>query len=675
MSAIALSPNLNDNCLSSSDSHHKTELYSKTNILCIELGKTRFKAACLTPSMDVNALKNVKITVGRSSEWLQKNTHLLFRNSLGNPLSELLSEPYTEISLSIFGPIFDQARHISWRTAGLPSENLKELLENETGRPVEIDSDSASWAIGAIEYLKFEEKIVTYPCLAVTLGTRVGLALIESEHQIKVIEFWAMDPLYPRLSQHLNSPDLISPRQLLEKKYLENLFGGEDFIDENMNTYRATYNQHLYDFIDDACEQLEKHFLLSNISTILIGGGHSRFVDDHQSGAKEMHVLNPQKLTEKSFSPDIIQLLGCLRMTHTSSLSISTYPTELEIFQYLKGAKADPLIDLYNHQNILRNQYGFKGEIEFKKWNGKMNALISVSERHGDLKIPFGVFKPEKKGDIAELQRQALREMENRGFAYAPQIVRTQDDKKLTSIGNKIYSCFDIELNQNQSENSICFEEMLKLISHFHNYSKNSSFSEVLQKEILTIYRERFSYFSDPQFESFFFRSADNLEIILKSAKYFASNSFKEIYDTLPCTLIHGNHHTQNIIISKKQPYFIDFDTMRTDARILDLTLFVGLDYENSYLILLQENRLFSCIEEYYGNLETIEKEYFHTMVLFSQIERLTWELHIIKEAILKQDQETAQQFKNNFYKSIARLNTILSHTPNNDLARINIGF
>lgn len=296
-------------------------------VLCIEVGHTRFKATTMVTPLTLKSLKATQIIVGRSAPWLQQNLYLLFTKSLDSPLSPFLEKRPDMVSLSIFGPISNRSKHVFWQKARLP-EHLKDSLQNTTSRRVMIDGDAVSWAIGALEYLKLNSAQVTFPCLALTLGTGVGAALIGNVDQIKAIEIWIMDPSYPRLGKYaVTKNSLKSPRQLLEKAFLDKISGGEEFTDIKMKTYRPEYNLHFQAFVEDACEEIEKKLQLQNkILSVLVGGGYSRFIDEPKDKSRTTFVLNPQKLIKEGFLPDIVQLLGCLRHCHMPAIRTDTYP-------------------------------------------------------------------------------------------------------------------------------------------------------------------------------------------------------------------------------------------------------------------------------------------------------------------------------------------------------------
>jgi len=294
---------------------------TKRTTLCIEVGHTRIKAAILPQKPTLQGLKNSKTFAYPSKPWLQQNLEKLFQKNRASPLYALLHKNPSAISLSIFGPIYDHSRYDLGKPHSIVPVNLKEVLEKELGRELHIESDSVSWAIGALEYLKLHSEKLPLPSLAITLGTGIGVALIENANSVVAIELWAKPIPLPRLEL---LTDKRPAHRVFGKKYLDTLFKGEEFVDEGMISYSRTYNQQLMACIEDLSAYLSDLFSIP-ISSVIIGGGYSRFID-LSSEEREIRLLHPQKLSQEGLSPDIIQLLGCLRQAQKDPLHTWTYP-------------------------------------------------------------------------------------------------------------------------------------------------------------------------------------------------------------------------------------------------------------------------------------------------------------------------------------------------------------
>jgi hypothetical protein len=302
-------------------------------ILCVEIGNTRIKASIL-PNYDLTLedLRKLNTIAFPSKPWLKQNVDQLFNKSSQTPLSELLSTNPVVISLSIFGPIYDKRIHGCGIRNGL-FENLQEVIQQQVSCPIQIESDAVSWAVGAIEYLGLQSQTIDFPCVAITFGTYIGVALIENPHKISALEIWAMSPAYDRLTPFAQSYNLQDfPVAILLKKHIDTVSGGEAFIEEKMKTYRPEFNQHVQAFIDDISEHLQMIFpCLPKIKSVLVGGGYSRFINTLNCSNRTSFILSPHNLIAQGIAPDIIQLLGCQKMCREDAILTQTYPTLHEI--------------------------------------------------------------------------------------------------------------------------------------------------------------------------------------------------------------------------------------------------------------------------------------------------------------------------------------------------------
>jgi hypothetical protein len=306
---------------------------TKEMLLCVEVGNARTKA-CILPNYDLTLedLRKVKTMAFPSGPWLKQNIDQLFNKSSKTPLYDLLSTNPSRISLSIFGPIYNKRIHGCGVRNGV-FENLHEIIQKQVPCKIQIESDAVSWAIGALEYLQLQSQTVHFPCVAITFGTYIGIALVENPHEISAIEIWAMSPDYTRLKPFAQSYNLQEfPVAILLKKHIETVSGGEAYIDEKMKTYRPEFNLHVRAFIDDISEHMQKIFpSIPEIKSVFIGGGYSRFIDPLNCSAYTSFILSPQALTAQGIAPDIIQLLGCQRMCYKDNISTQTYPDLHEI--------------------------------------------------------------------------------------------------------------------------------------------------------------------------------------------------------------------------------------------------------------------------------------------------------------------------------------------------------
>lgn len=318
--------------------------------------------------------------------------------------------------------------------------------------------------------------------------------------------------------------------------------------------------------------------------------------------------------------------------------------------------KADAQSALYNLKNFLNTEE----DLSFEKLKGgAYNAPILVFISAGHHKISLGVLKHEQDSSLAEKRMHALDEMIKNGFEHFPRILRDKAGEYLVNLGGEFYSC--IEYLEPDSNQPLSFEEMFKLTSNFHAYSKNIHLTEAHYKRTLDWFCESSSSITnlDPklmQWDPSIFKT-DAWEECVQCSHYFISPSFREIYDNLPALLIHGDITPNNIIFSGGQPFFIDLETARTDVRLRDFAVFSGGVFLEQYLTLLEEDKLFSCIQANYGDLENEEKEYFPLIVLLERCGVLAWSLQVLKQSLYDQDLQKAQMFRDIVTNTIREIN------------------
>lgn len=302
--------------MTSNDSFYQRQK-SGASILCVEIGHTRIKATQLSYPLTMDSLRNIKTIEALSAPWLKGNIQDLFKVSDQNPINQLLQEKTSDISISIFGPLYNNGLY-HCKTEFVP-ENIPAQLSQHIPNKVSVEVDTAAWAIGAMEYLALNSRTLDYPALVVTLGTGVGIAIIKDESTVMAVEYWALNCPFPRLKP-LNEAIYV-----LNKRFLDNLAAGEENVEKMMETYRPTYNSHLTALVQDLAEYFEQEGMSLPIKSVLVGGGYSRFIDPIEI-AQPSIIFSPAYLEKEGVSPDIIQLLGCLRKSREPLIVTDTFP-------------------------------------------------------------------------------------------------------------------------------------------------------------------------------------------------------------------------------------------------------------------------------------------------------------------------------------------------------------
>lgn len=310
---------------------------TESNVLCVDIGGTRIKAAILNPQITLENLKDVVTVDFPSSNWLTKSLPLLFDSSTHDNLQQMFKESFGQISFGITGPIRNGSLYLNIKR-GIPVQ-LKQYCEEISGYPVFIENDVAVWGRGFIFWKKLIQSEIQYPCLAITLGTGIGVALMHNSTEMTLIEIALIDHPFIHLQQlSKEQPVKIefgkkSPHHPIGRAFFKWI--GEVYPDNDERTTQKIYNERITAFLKDMLEYLITD-LNVNIRSIAIGGGNSRWVLSADLSNELMipvEAVNPKYLSDYQVSSDIISLLGCLDTTEKSfPKMIPTYEELLNLF-------------------------------------------------------------------------------------------------------------------------------------------------------------------------------------------------------------------------------------------------------------------------------------------------------------------------------------------------------
>lgn len=327
----------------------KTE--APEQILCVEVGWQRIKGALIPIKITYDKLKTIQTVTAPSTMWLNGNFPILFKQTLPNPLTPLLKAPHSKISLSISGPVIDKSKHPDLGKRGIP-ENLKEECEKQARCEVIVENDVICWAVGTQEFLKLKSQAMKYPYLALTFGTGIGSALVIDENTVYGIEMTYIACQYPRLKFLTREQEFyprFTPHRALGKPFFDWKLGRREFSDEEVEPFLFNYNNRFQAFIEDIVDGLE-NLMSIKINDILIGGGYSRFIQIPKDYPRSVILLKPQFFTAEGIPPDIIQLLGCWRLSQKNPPNTFLYPSYNEIVKIRKRRAKNYIEYQRNHQ-------------------------------------------------------------------------------------------------------------------------------------------------------------------------------------------------------------------------------------------------------------------------------------------------------------------------------------
>jgi hypothetical protein len=304
---------------------------------------------------------------------------------------------------------------------------------------------------------------------------------------------------------------------------------------------------------------------------------------------------------------------------------------------------------LSRNSKILCKFYNLENNLTFEKIQGGIvNPPILVRSKGDNTGI--GVLKVVKESyGVANTRLKLLEKLRLDGFTHLPIVYRTTKNEFLS----KIEGVFFYFIQFLPAENfSLSFRQFLEVTGELHKNTKKIPRLPHLVNFKLNEYEPRAKYFLDSWFSSQGSTFNDSLwSQIVDLSQYFISKDFKDIYHSLPTQLIHGDNNQTNILLSKGIPYFIDFDSLRFDVRLLDLASYLRYGGFKQYVDLTRTGKFFpslnSTYEKKFEVLTSAEKKHFHLIVAFSHIEFLAWSLKELKEAKKTHDQKKSLEFLN----------------------------
>ena len=287
-----------------------------TNILCIDIGGTRIKAAILKNDLTLKELENTNVKTMETLGWLNSSLPQIIAKdhfaSLVN-IDECLKN-YDIVAIGVPFKVNNKEKKVEGyyiNENGVPG-NLMQAFKDRTNCEVLITNDSMAWLYGALNYYKLLSKEIKFPCLTVTLGTGVGLAYADSYSDIKGIEASEQKYVFSHLSNSSNE-------NVYRGAEIHKVLGEKFFRDVKDSHQRWTYlkiqNQYTERLISLFKDFEETNlFNYEKIKSIIIGGGYLKYVclsSLKSSLNKSIYMLSENYI---QINPDLIPLFGLVQL-------------------------------------------------------------------------------------------------------------------------------------------------------------------------------------------------------------------------------------------------------------------------------------------------------------------------------------------------------------------------
>lgn len=305
------------------------------DILCVEITGKQVYATFLAQNPTLSDLK--KSVFSFNSKPYFPYIQNLFIQSEDNPLTILLNQAHSSVSASIFGPLYFADGFIDVTNKKIP-RNFVQLCRSSCSHPIIFHTDTICWARGCLEYLTLKSVqdgrilSIEHPFLAVILKGGVGVALIEKD-KISAIEIPYIGCNFPLLEklcvEQGQSFDHFDVHQALGNRFFDWTIKKKEFHKEEVAEFLDLYNERFTVFIKEIKDFINTKFNC-DIKTIFVGGEKAQFIYHSNIAC----ILNDHALKDDNISPEMIQLLGCLKLaTSPNEYLIETYPDYETIMQ------------------------------------------------------------------------------------------------------------------------------------------------------------------------------------------------------------------------------------------------------------------------------------------------------------------------------------------------------
>lgn len=277
---------------------------------------------------------------------------------------------------------------------------------------------------------------------------------------------------------------------------------------------------------------------------------------------------------------------------------------------------------------------------------GVVNPPLLVSSEEG---APKGVLKGVSQDkESAAFCLKILSEIRESGFSHLPQIFKNKEGAFLTDFRGRL-SYFMEYLPPDHAP--ITTREMLEVTGEFHRVTCHLEELPFLKKTKWEEFVGRISCFDDPWFaiNSPQIFSGYKWGKIRELGHYFASESFKKIYESLPKQLVHGDNNQTNVVKSGGNLFLVDFDALRVDTRLIDLASYFRYGGFEDYMRFVKDDELNKIVNNFYGVhagvLSPLEESALPSIVLFSHVEVVSWLMERLKYAAINHDRPMVEQF------------------------------
>ncbi|MDD4309536.1 MAG: hypothetical protein PHO32_04085 [Candidatus Cloacimonetes bacterium] len=280
-----------------------------SNILSIDVGGTRIKAAVIPNDVSLEKLQSINVEVISNRGWLNGNLPRIVDPNLWASFTNKKFKLDTVDSIAIDGPWGVKPTGIYGYyvdTFGIPRDLSSKLCEYSNKKVLNCLNDAEAWMKGMIRYYQLSKQEIVFPVLAVILGTGTGLAFADSNHHIQGIELSAINSPFDRLRRYEKFNYAYEIHNILsEKGFFGSLTNKEERKQWDYDKVRAEYTLRIGGLVKDILPALK-----NKPSTIIVGGGFSEYVSQRTVQEYTNISVRVIRKLDLDINPDLIPLIG-----------------------------------------------------------------------------------------------------------------------------------------------------------------------------------------------------------------------------------------------------------------------------------------------------------------------------------------------------------------------------
>ena len=295
------------------------------NILCIDVGGTRIKAAVLPRDLEFSKLKKIPLVAMRTLGWLNQSLPEILsdRNWASLVLRLPDAEFYDEIAIAVPGPVRNGR---FFREDLLVPRELLKAFQEWTDKRVYLYEDAYAWAIGAMTLQSMQEKAIEFPALVLAFGTGVGCAVACGPEQFVSVELSEWPHGFSKLESTSKHP--VSPayqvHQILGKPFFE--WVDRSHQEWTYDIIREEFSQRVASMVQDMTGPLADRSIrghrIGSLRTLIVGGGNAEFVSQRMAATWTGLEVKLLCGTAIDFDGDLVPLAGLHRLVTNRSIRI-----------------------------------------------------------------------------------------------------------------------------------------------------------------------------------------------------------------------------------------------------------------------------------------------------------------------------------------------------------------